>query len=264
MNMKRLLNILIPVIPVALILGTMMFSHSCANTTTPPSGGPKDTIPPIITKLDPLDGSVNVPTHKTKLEFTFNEYVVESRYAPTISDIVKGAKKIQEENEKVLTRVRNTFVEICDMWGAKKSKELYDIFCDLVELNGPDLNKSLRIALDMKEAAIEYIKDKGVLVVGITDFAPMDYQENGEWVGFDADMARLVAEKLGVECEFVVIEWDAKIMELDSKAIDVVWNGMTISDEVKAAMDLSNAYCNNACLCKILDYSEVLCRFVLR
>ena len=48
----------------------------------------------------------------------FNEYVVESRYSPTISDIVKGAKKIQEENEKVLTRVRNTFVEICDMWGA--------------------------------------------------------------------------------------------------------------------------------------------------
>lgn len=90
----------------------------------------------------------------------FNEYVVESRYAPTISDIVKGAKKIQEENEKVLTRVRNTFIEICDMWGAKKSKELYDIFCYLVELNGPDLNKSLRIALDMKEAAIEYIKDK--------------------------------------------------------------------------------------------------------
>jgi polar amino acid transport system substrate-binding protein len=75
----------------------------------------------------------------------------------------------------------------------------------------------------------------------------MDYKdENGEWIGFDADMARLVAEKLGVECEFVVIEWDAKIMELDSKAIDVVWNGMTLNESVLEAMNCTNPYCNNA------------------
>jgi polar amino acid transport system substrate-binding protein len=84
-------------------------------------------------------------------------------------------------------------------------------------------------------------------VVGITDFAPMDYKdENGEWIGFDADMARLVAEKLGVEIQFVEIDWDTKIMELDSKSIDVVWNGMTLTAEVTAAMNCTNAYCNNA------------------
>lgn len=73
--MKRLLNILIPGIPVALIMGTMIFSHSCANTTTPPSGGPKDTIPPVITELYPVQGQTGVPVHKTQLKLTFNEYV---------------------------------------------------------------------------------------------------------------------------------------------------------------------------------------------
>lgn len=73
--MKKLLNYLVPAVPVVIILGTMMFSHSCANTTTPPSGGPKDTIPPVITEISPALGEVNVPTHGTKLEIKFNEYV---------------------------------------------------------------------------------------------------------------------------------------------------------------------------------------------
>ena len=98
-----------------------------------------------------------------------------------------------------------------------------------------------------EESDVAYIQEKGTLIVGITDFAPMDYKdENGEWIGFDADMARIVAEELGVEVEFVEIDWDNKIMELNAQNIDVVWNGMTLTDEVKAAMDCSNPYCNNA------------------
>ena len=94
---------------------------------------------------------------------------------------------------------------------------------------------------------MEYVKEKGVLVVGITDFAPMDFKnEAGEWVGFDADMAKGFAEYLGVEVEFVEIEWGSKILEVDAKNIDCVWNGMTLTAEVTAAMDCSNAYCNNA------------------
>lgn len=93
----------------------------------------------------------------------------------------------------------------------------------------------------------EYVQNKGTLVVGITDFAPMDYMdEAGNWIGFDADMAAAFAESLGVEVEFVEIEWDNKIMELDGKTIDCVWNGMTLTPEVTSAMDCSNAYCNNA------------------
>ena len=91
------------------------------------------------------------------------------------------------------------------------------------------------------------IQAKGKLIVGITDFEPMDYKdENDEWIGFDADMAKLVAEKLGVEIQFVEIDWDSKIMELDSKSIDVVWNGMTLTDEVMGAMECTNPYCHNA------------------
>ena len=74
--MKKIISRFFPIIPVAIVLGSMIFSHSCANTTTPPTGGPKDTIPPVITKMYPLSGAVNVPTHKTKLVLEFNEYVV--------------------------------------------------------------------------------------------------------------------------------------------------------------------------------------------
>lgn len=97
------------------------------------------------------------------------------------------------------------------------------------------------------DSDVAYIQDKGTLIVGITEFAPMDYKdEAGNWIGFDADMAKKVAEKLGVEVQFIEIDWDNKIMELDSKSIDVVWNGMTLTDEVTSAMECTNAYCNNA------------------
>ncbi len=97
------------------------------------------------------------------------------------------------------------------------------------------------------ESDMAYVKDKGTLVVGITDFEPMDFKDDsGEWVGFDADMAKAFAESLGVKAEFVEIDWDNKIMELDGKTIDCVWNGMTLTDEVTSSMECSNAYCNNA------------------
>ena len=97
------------------------------------------------------------------------------------------------------------------------------------------------------DSDVAYIQEKGKLVVGITEFEPMDYKDaNGEWIGFDADMAKLVAEKLGVDVEFVVIDWDMKVNELDSKNIDVVWNGMTLTEGVTAAMECTNAYCENA------------------
>ena len=99
-------------------------------------------------------------------------------------------------------------------------------------------------AADSEVAAIQ---SKGTLVVGITDFAPMDYKDaDGNWIGFDADMAKAFAESLGVAVEFVEIDWDNKVLELNSQAIDCVWNGMTLTDEVTSTMECSNAYCNNA------------------
>ena len=95
---------------------------------------------------------------------------------------------------------------------------------------------------------LAYVKKNGKIVVGITDYAPMDYKdENGEWTGFDAEFARLFAKELGVDCEFFVIpDWGTKFMELETKNIDCVWNGMTITDEAKANSSVSDPYVINA------------------
>ena len=95
-------------------------------------------------------------------------------------------------------------------------------------------------------ADVQKVKDAGKMIIGITEYAPMNYQENGEWTGFDTEFAQLVCEKLGVSAEFIVIDWDNKILELDAGSIDAVWNGMTITDEVKNGMSVSNAYVKNA------------------
>lgn len=108
--------------------------------------------------------------------------------------------------------------------------------------SGTNLDSTVPAQSDM-----DYVKGKGTLIVGITNFAPMDYPgTNGEWIGFDADMAKAFAAHLGVDVVFQEIDWDAKVFELDGKTIDVVWNGMTLTDAVKAAMETSNPYCNNA------------------
>ena len=98
------------------------------------------------------------------------------------------------------------------------------------------------------DSDLKAIQDKGKIVVGITDYAPMDYKdENGEWTGFDAEFARLFAEELGVDCEFFVIsDWGKKFLELETKQIDAVWNGMTITEEANLNASVSNPYVVNA------------------
>ncbi len=106
------------------------------------------------------------------------------------------------------------------------------------------------------------IQDKGVLVVGITDFAPMDYKDDkGEWIGFDADLARLFAEEIGVDVEFQEIDWDGKIMELNAGTVDCIWNGMTLTDEVEKSMECTETYALNAQVVvmaadKLADYPD--------
>ena len=108
---------------------------------------------------------------------------------------------------------------------------------------------SLLTACGGKSASdLDTIKKNGKIVVGITDYAPMDYMdENGEWTGFDAEFARMFAEELGVDCEFYVIaDWSKKFIELETKQIDAVWNGMTITDEAKLNSSVSDPYVINA------------------
>ena len=106
-------------------------------------------------------------------------------------------------------------------------------------------------AADNTEAtasAYDAIVAKGTLVVGVTNYEPMDYKDakTGEWTGFDAEFATAVAEKMGVKVEFVEINWDNKFIELNSGTIDCIWNGMTITDSVKTNCDVSNPYAENS------------------
>lgn len=97
------------------------------------------------------------------------------------------------------------------------------------------------------------VKAAGKLVIGITDYEPMDYQDaNGEWIGFDADYARLVCEKLGVTAEFREIEWDNKELELTGGTIDCIWNGMTITDAIEAVGDCTAPYMYNTQVAVVL------------
>jgi polar amino acid transport system substrate-binding protein len=94
---------------------------------------------------------------------------------------------------------------------------------------------------------IAAVEAAGKLVVGVTVYQPMDYlDENGEWVGFDAELAKMFAEELGVNCQLVIIPWSNKVAELNGRQIDLVWNGMTASDELGEKIDFSVSYAKNA------------------
>ena len=133
---------------------------------------------------------------------------------------------------------------------------------DTPAVSGTDTAASDTTADDTAASDYDYIKNKGKLIVGITEYEPMNYKdENGEWTGFDTEFAQAVCEKLGVEAEFIVIDWDNKFAELKSKAIDCIWNGMTITDEVKLNTSVSDPYVKNAQVVvmksdKIGDYGD--------
>ena len=98
------------------------------------------------------------------------------------------------------------------------------------------------------DSDLKYIQKKGTMIVGITDYAPMDFKdENGNWTGFDAELAELVCKELGVKCEFFVLaDWGKKFYELETKNIDAIWNGMTITEEVQLNTSCSEPYVINA------------------
>ena len=113
------------------------------------------------------------------------------------------------------------------------------------------------------ESDLAYVQEKGTMIVGITEYEPMDYKdENGEWIGFDAEFARLVAKELGVEAEFLVLsDWGQRYYELETRNIDVIWNGLTITEEVKLNTNVSNPYVLNAQVVimkadKVADYAD--------
>jgi len=104
---------------------------------------------------------------------------------------------------------------------------------------------------------LAYVQDKGKMVIGYTVYEPMNYtDENGEFTGFDTEFAKAVCEKLGVEPEFVEINWDTKVVELDAKSIDCIWNGMTITDDLKENIAVSDPYVKNMQVIVIKDSNK--------
>ena len=104
---------------------------------------------------------------------------------------------------------------------------------------------------------LDYIKGKGKMVIGYTVYEPMNYTDaDGSFTGFDTELATAVCEKLGVEPEFVEINWDTKVVELDAKSIDCIWNGMTLTDDIMANTATTKAYAKNAQVVVVKDGTD--------
>lgn len=101
-------------------------------------------------------------------------------------------------------------------------------------------------SMESGQSDLEYVVSKGVLVVGVTDYAPMDYPDEEDWSGFDADLARAFADSIGVKVELVEIDWDKKTELLENGSIDCIWNGMTLTDELQNTIACSDPYLSNA------------------
>lgn len=97
------------------------------------------------------------------------------------------------------------------------------------------------------DSDLAYIKNKGKMTIGYTVYEPMNYtDESGTFTGFDTELATAVCEKLGVEPDFVEINWDTKETELAAKSIDCIWNGLTLTDDREANMACTKPYVKNA------------------
>ena len=136
------------------------------------------------------------------------------------------------------------------------SKTIIDLYIDgtvqdiankygLIDSLAIDENTNIDLSDETGKSDFDKIINSGTLVIGYTIFAPIAYEEENELIGFDVDLAKAVCKKLGVEVKFQLINWDTKVFELESGAIDVIWNGMTITDELKENTSLTIPYLKN-------------------
>ena len=198
---------------IALIAAIAIMFSFAACTKTENNGENNDTISSSYADLTVVEG----------LDLAVEEYGIGFR---TGSDIVPEVNKIIKE--------------LYEDGTLKKIAEKYDLKDNLstpIDAVAAELNP---------ESDLEYVKGKGKMTIGYTVYAPMNYTNDaGEFVGFDTEFAKAVCEKLGIEPEFVEINWDTKEVELEAKKIDCIWNGMTITDERLANMSISVPYMNN-------------------
>lgn len=98
-----------------------------------------------------------------------------------------------------------------------------------------------------EESDLAYIKEKGTMIIGYTVYAPMNYtDDDGNFTGFDTELATAVCEQLGVEPVFQEINWETKVVELDAGTIDCIWNGMTLTEDIMENTACTEPYAKNA------------------
>lgn len=138
-------------------------------------------------------------------------------------------------------KINEALIELSKAGTVKTIAEKYGIASELCI----DDTLTIEPLTDAEKADWDYIVGQKKFIVGYTLFAPIAYEENGQLIGFDIELAKAVAEKLGLNVEFKEIDWEAKEALLEGKSIDCIWNGMTITEERKANMEISIPYLNN-------------------
>jgi len=143
------------------------------------------------------------------------------------------------KNSAFMHEVNKALVELSKDGTVKTIAEKYGIASEVC------IDENYTGTAGSDTADLDYIKGNGKVIIGYTLFAPIAYEEGGELIGFDIDLARAVCQKLGLEAEFVVINWKTKEASLEAKSIDLIWNGMTITEKRLAEMEISIPYLNN-------------------
>ena len=196
----------------------------------------------ILTELDTKSSDVGImdsimagyyinQQYKGKLTIVKDVVVAEEEYG--IAARSDGAYTAKMISKTIIDLAKDGTVDaIADKYGLKDSLAI-------------DTTKNIDLTDETGKADYDKIIASGELVIGYTIFAPIAYEEGNELVGFDIDLAKAVCAKLGIEAKFQIINWNSKVFELNSGAIDVIWNGMTITDEIKESTSVTIAYLKN-------------------
>ena len=196
----------------------------------------------ILTELDTKSSDVGImdsimagyyinQQYKGKLTIVKDVVVAEEEYG--IAARSDGAYTAKMISKTIIDLAKDGTVDkIADKYGLKDSLAI-------------DTTKNIDLSDETGKADFDKIIASGELVIGYTIFAPIAYEEGNELVGFDIDLAKAVCAKLGIDAKFQIINWNSKVFELNSGAIDVIWNGMTITDEIKESTSVTIAYLKN-------------------
>lgn len=196
----------------------------------------------ILTELDTKSSDVGImdsimagyyinQQYKGKLTIVKDVVVAEEEYG--IAARRDGAYTAKMISKTIIDLAKDGTVDaIADKYGLKDSLAI-------------DTTKNIDLSDETGKDDFDEIIKSGELVIGYTIFAPIAYEDDNELVGFDIDLAKAVCDKLGIKATFQVINWNSKVFELNSGAIDVIWNGMTITDEIKESTSVTIAYLKN-------------------